>query len=148
MCSPGRQCIWECFFFRYMELNSRFDVMTTNVIPFDRTKIATGFSVIRYFVCWLRPVTSSKVCSEFFASYKLIPCRSGFSDSVISSRQFLCTICAWEYEVFTISRRYHFALSLRAWISDTSKFSSSMSATQIVLAEFSRIHCIYTEHSR
>ena len=26
---------WECFFFRHLELNSRFDVMMINEIPFD-----------------------------------------------------------------------------------------------------------------
>ena len=55
--SPGHVNIFqwdlECFFFRHVELNSRFDVMTINEIPFDRPKILTAFSVILHVVCWL-----------------------------------------------------------------------------------------------
>ena len=55
-------------------LNSRFDLMTTNVIPFDRPKIVTGFSDIRGFVSCLRFVrTSTKVCTELFAIFRLVP---------------------------------------------------------------------------
>ena len=67
------QWYWECFFLRHVELNSRFDVMTINVIPFDRPKIVTDFSVIRNFVYWLRLVrTSSKVLTELFTSFRLV----------------------------------------------------------------------------
>ena len=112
MCIPSHvnvlQWSWECFSFRHIKLNSRLDVMTINVLPFDRPNIVTGFSVIHSFVCWLRPVrTSSKVCSEHVAAHKLVPHWSGFSDSTISSRQFYCALCDWEYDVFT-TRRCHF----------------------------------------
>ena len=40
--SPRVLC-WECFFVRYTELNSKFDVTTISVILFDRPQIVTGF---------------------------------------------------------------------------------------------------------
>ena len=40
-----------------------------------------------------------------FVSHGLIPYQGGFSDPMISSRQFNCFICDWEHEVFTIFRR-------------------------------------------
>ena len=55
---------WERFSPRHIKLNSRFHVMTINVIPFDRPKI----------VCWLRLVrTSSKTTTELCSSEGLTP---------------------------------------------------------------------------
>ena len=77
---------WERFFFRHVELNSRF----------------AGFSVIFCFVCRLTLFrVSLKFFSEIFASYKLVPPQSGFSDSTASSRQFCCSVFEWEFEMFT-----------------------------------------------
>ena len=103
--------------------------MTIIVFPFDRPEIVLGFSIICHCVFRLRPVrTSTKITTELFASYGLIPYHGGFSDTLISG-QFNCSIFDWECEVFTIFRRYKL---LRAWISDTSQCSSSsMSATKI-----------------
>ena len=39
---------WQWFFVRHKEFNSWFNVMTMNVIPFDRPKIVAGFTVIRW----------------------------------------------------------------------------------------------------
>ena len=46
-----------------------------------------------------------------------------FSEFVVSSWQFCCSICDWEHEVFTFfDVNTSFALNLRAWISDASNF--------------------------
>ena len=58
---------WESFFFRHVELNTRFDVMTI-----DRPIIVAGFRVF-CFVRWLRLFrTSLKVFSEIFTPYRLV----------------------------------------------------------------------------
>ena len=110
MCCPDHvnvpQRDSECFFVRHVQLNSRLDVVTIKVIPIDQPKIITGFSVIFSFVCWLRPFrVSLKFFSEIFTPHKLFPAWSGFSDSIISSKQFCCSICDWECKRVT-SRKW------------------------------------------
>ena len=109
--------LWMFSSFGTWRLNPRFDVMTTNVIPFDQPKIVTGCSVVHYFVFWLRLVqTSLKASTELFASYRSIPPWSGFSESMASSRQlrrqFESSIIDWEYEVV----HQVAALSLCIWV--------------------------------
>ena len=113
MCSPGHDNVsqwnWECFFFRYMELNSRFDVMTVNVISFDQPKIVTGFLSFE--------ISSIGLDVSEFPCYGLIPYLCGISDTLISSRQHDCCISDWEYEMFPFfGVIISFASSLRAWI--------------------------------
>ena len=40
--------------------------------------------------------------TEIFAPYRLFPPWSGFSEFVVSSWQFCCSICYWEYDVFSL----------------------------------------------
>ena len=115
--------------FRHMEKNPWFNVMTINIIPCDRPKI-----VIRYRVKSLVAVRLSlKIIIMLFVSCRVIPYWGGFSENLTSSRQLDCSICDPEDENFTIfGKRTSCALSLRAWIPDESKSSSSsMSANTI-----------------
>ena len=139
MCSPGHvskfQWNWKCVFFRHVKMNSRFDVMTINVIPFDRPKIVTRFSIIRDFVCCSRRVrTSSKVSTELFASYRLGPALKwifGFHDLFSNSFTVPSAIGNVKFSPF-LGVVTSFALNLRAWISDAFEISSSsMSATKM-----------------
>ena len=75
-----------------MELNSRFDVMTINVISFDQPKIVTGFLSSE--------ISSIGLDVSEFPRYGLIPYFGGISDTLISSRQLDCCISDWEYEMF------------------------------------------------
>ena len=139
MCSPGHVSVFqwncECLFFRHVVLNTRFNMTTINVVFFDRPKIVAGFCAMFCFVYWLRLVrTSLKISTEFFVWNRLVPQKSRFWDSMISSRQCYCAIC--DREDKTCSPCFvvitSFALSLRAWLPDASKiFSSSMSANKM-----------------
>ena len=76
MRGPGRVNIFqwhsECLFFRHVEFNLRFDVMTIDEIPFHLPKDIAGFRVIFCF-CRLRPHrVSQKFFREVFAHYNLI----------------------------------------------------------------------------
>ena len=80
MCGPGhvKKCQWDwgCFFFRHAELNSKFDVMTTDEVTLNRLEVGTGFSVIFCF-CRLRPLrVSLKFFPEIFTPNRLFPPRS------------------------------------------------------------------------
>ena len=101
----------DVFFFpRHVEQNSRFNVMKINKIHCDRPKkIVAGFSVIFCFVYWLRSLrTSLMISTKIFTPRRLVPRYSGLSDSMISTRQFYCTIYDWEYENFNTFRRNYF----------------------------------------
>ena len=116
------------FFFRHVELNTRFNVMTINEVTLNRPEVFPGFSVIFCF-CRLKPFRFAlKFSTEIFTSLQVVP-TFGFSDSVVSSKQVCCSICDWEYKNILCGVDTSFALSLRAWISDASRFSiSSMPA--------------------
>ena len=61
-------CQWsrECFFFRHVELNSKFNVMTTNEVTLCRQEVFSGFSVVFEF-CRLRLFRFSlKFSTEIF----------------------------------------------------------------------------------
>ena len=88
----------ECFFFRHIELNSRFIKMTMTEVTLDRPKISTGFSVISW-ICRLRPFHfAEKFSTEIFAPYGLLRPWSVFSEFVVSSWQFCGNICDGENE--------------------------------------------------
>ena len=68
------------------------------------------------FVCRLRPFrVSLKFFSDIFTPCKLFPPWSGFSDSIISSKQFCCSICDREYNLFTL---FWALLPLLHWASE------------------------------
>ena len=46
--------------------------------------------------------------TDIFTPHGLFPPQSGFSEFVVSSRQFCCTICSWEDEIFSPLCRQHF----------------------------------------
>ena len=72
---------WECFLFWHIELNSRFNVMTTDEVTFDWPEVILGFSVLPC-SCRLRPFrVALKFFSEIFTPCRLSPPKSGFSDS-------------------------------------------------------------------
>ena len=86
----------ECFFLWHVDLNSRFIVMTIDEVTLDRPKVGTGFCVICGF-CRLRLSRFTLMFSaEFFAPHGWFPSWSGFSEFVVSPRQFCCTTCNWE----------------------------------------------------
>ena len=103
--SVSRPCyinvfLWNrvCFFLWHIELNSRFIVMTMDEVTLDRPEVGTGLSVICCFWRWRLSRFALKFSSENFAPFGLFPSWSGFSEVVVSSWQFCCTICYWEYE--------------------------------------------------
>ena len=61
---------------------------------------------------------------EIFTPDWMFPPWSGFSDSMISSKQFCCSICGREFKNCSplLGVNTSFALSHQAWISDVSKF--------------------------
>ena len=66
------------FFFRHIELNSRFIVMTINEVTLYRSEVSSDFSVIFRF-CRLRLFRFSfKSSTENFTPCGLIPLESGF----------------------------------------------------------------------
>ena len=77
-CGPGHVNVipWECeCFFPHVEVNSKFDVMTTDEVPFDwPKKIVPGFTVIRYRVFLLRPVRFSWIFPIHSSSLKITSC--------------------------------------------------------------------------
>ena len=97
----------ECFFLRHVELNSRFIMVTTDKVTLDRPKIVTGSASSVGSDGWGPSGSSSrsrvalKFSVEIFPPYGRLPPQSGFSDFVVSSWQFCCTICCWEYEFIT-----------------------------------------------
>ena len=92
----------EYFFCRHIELNSRFIMMAINEVTFNRPKISSGFSVI-FWLCRLGLFQFAlKSSTEIFTPYNLFPPLSGFPEFVVSSLQFCCTICCWEYEFFSL----------------------------------------------
>ena len=138
---------WECFFFRHVELNWRFNVMTINEVTFDWPEVFPGFSVIFCF-CRLRFFRDALKSSS---PYKLFPPTSGFSDSVVSSKQFSCSICGLESESVPplCGVNTSVALSLRGWISDVSRLSiTSMSAIIMCPFQVSRDQHVFEEYSK
>ena len=57
------------------------------------------------------PVRLEVLHWELHTPYKLFPPQSGFSQFVVSSSHFYCSICDWEYNVFTpLWYRYFFCI--------------------------------------
>ena len=100
---------WKCVFFPHVVLKSRFNMMTIKEVTFDRPVVFPRFSVI-FCSCRFRPFrVALKFFSEIFTPCKLLPHQSEFSNSVVSSKQFTCSICGWEYKSFSSpSWRYLF----------------------------------------
>ena len=98
----------ECFFFRHIELNSRFIVMTIDEVTLDRPEVGTGFSVICCF-CRLRlEVFHWKLRSfRFVAVLEWV-----LSEFVVSSWQFCCTMC---YRQKEFNSFFVFAILLSRW---------------------------------
>ena len=76
MCNSGNVNAFEwdceCFFFRHVDLNSKFIVMTTDEVTLNRPEIGTGISVICWF-CRLRLAQLTlKFFSEILTRYKVI----------------------------------------------------------------------------
>ena len=99
--SPGHVNVfhwnWNVFFF-FRQLNSRFTMMAINEVALNRSGVIAGFCVILCFV-YLR--VSLQFFFEIFTPCRLSPPHSGFSDSMISFKQFCCSICDREYKMFT-----------------------------------------------
>ena len=78
--------------------------MTINEVTLDRPEVFSGFCVLFCFAYWLRLLRISlEAFSRIFTPYRLGPPWSGFSDSVVSSKQLCCSICYWD-GIFTIVR--------------------------------------------
>ena len=113
MCRPSNINVFqwngECFFLRHIELNSRFIVMTIDDVTLNRQNITMDFSVICWF-CWLRLFPFAlNFSTEIFTPYWLFPSKSWCSEFVISSWQFCCSVCNWEYEfIIFLSDQYFF----------------------------------------
>ena len=108
-------------------------MMTTHELSFNRPEVVAGFSVVFCF-CWLRLIrVSSNVFAEIFPPYSFILPQSRLWNFMIFSMQFCRAVCCWEDDFLPfLDVIISFALSLRAWISDVSKHSSSsMSATKM-----------------
>ena len=119
------------FFTRDIEFNSRLNVITKN--NFQRSS-KNRFWLHRHPLACLTVETLVEVIIVFFVSCRIILSWGGSSENLISSRQRDRSICERGYEHFSpfFGMRTSLALSLRAWISDVSKFcSSSMSATMM-----------------
>ena len=90
----------ECFFIRYVRLNSRFILMTM------------GFSVICWF-CRLRHSRFAlKFSTEIITPHGRFPPWSGHSEFEVSSWQFCFTICCWE---FWIHHLFVWSILLLRW---------------------------------
>ena len=91
----------DWFFLRHVELNSRFSVMTTDEVTLKRPEVGTGFRV----TCWSCQLRPSRFALNFstkiLTPYILFLSWSGFSEFVVSSWQFCCTICYWECKLFS-----------------------------------------------
>ena len=113
-------------FSRHVQFDSRFNVMTVNVVPWERPEIVSCFTIIRRRVLkwWWRPV--------WFSWWGCPELRWMFSEPDLLQRVWLFHlrleyICLPFWGVNT-----SFALSLPAWVSDAFIFSnSSMSATKM-----------------
>ena len=134
MCSRGHvnvfQWNWERAFLRHAELNSRFDVMTIkcNFLRSTKNRYRASPSSVFSSVGWDSVRTSSKSLRiELFTSYKLFPPSKWiFGIHDLFQTTFTVQSAIGNYEVFTQwALLTSLASSLRAWISDASKFSSS-----------------------
>ena len=76
-----------------LELNSRFIVMTTDEVTLDRPEVSMGFSVICLLYRLRRSRFTLNFSTEIFTPCGRFPPWSGYSEFVISSWQFFCTIC-------------------------------------------------------
>ena len=107
---------------RRVELEDRRDDDKWNL--FICQKIISDVYVIFCFVYRMRLLRISfKAFSQILTPYKLAPTSSGFSNSMVSSRQFCCFICDWEHQMvpfFDVITS--FVLNLREWTSDAFKF--------------------------
>ena len=102
----------ECFFFRHIELNSKFLVLTKDEVTLKRPKNFPGFSVTFLFCRFRLFRFALKLSTEIFAPYKLFPLLSGFSEFVVSSSQVCCTIFCWEFQVFSPLWRQYTSFAL------------------------------------
>ena len=77
--------------------------MTLDEVTLDRPEVRTGFSVIRRF-CRLRLSRFiMKFSAEIFAPYRLVPALQWVLEiRSLPLWQFCCTICYWEYELFSL----------------------------------------------
>ena len=81
-------CFWKWFFLRHIEVNSRFNVMTTNDVFFNHSEVVAGFDVIFCFCCFRSFRASLKSFVKIFTPYGFILPQSWFSNFMISSKQF------------------------------------------------------------
>ena len=96
------------FFYRHVQFDSGFHVLTVNRISWDRPEIIFSFRIIACWVIlkrsWRKPfIWFSSKNFLFLSSFRTIPDWGGWSQTSISSRDFDCSICDWEYEVSTFS---------------------------------------------
>ena len=84
------------------------NVMAMDEVSLDRPEVGTGFSVICGF-CRLRPLRFAlNFSTEIFTACRLFPPWSGYSEFVLSSWQFCCSICDWENEFIIFLADQHF----------------------------------------
>ena len=80
--------MFQCFFLRHIELNSRFIVMTIDEVPLNRPKVGTGFSGI----CWFCRLRLSRFTLKFstlnLRSSQVVPA----SEWILGNRSFFLTI--------------------------------------------------------
>ena len=96
------------FFFRHVQFDSGFHVMAVYEVSWNRPKIISCFTIISRWVSmwgWTREsVWFSLKNFLFFSSVWAIPDQGGCSQTLISSKNFNCSICDWE-DVFTTHGR-------------------------------------------
>ena len=93
---------WNSFFFRHIELKSRFIVMTITEVNLNRPEVFPGFSVVSWF-CRLKIFRFAlKFLTQIFTFYRLFLSQSGFSEFMVSSQQFCCTSCNREYKYVSL----------------------------------------------
>ena len=79
--------------------NSRLNVINVKWNHLPLTKAASASSFVHLLVETFP--NFREIFQEIVTPCRLVLPQSGFSDSIISSRQFCCSIREWEFEIFT-----------------------------------------------
>ena len=103
----------EWFFFRHIEMNSRFNMMTINKVSLNRPKVFPIFSVIfLFFKSKLFPI-ALRHSAKSLSPYGEFPSQSGFLEFVVSLWQFCCIICHRKHK-FSVCVGYQDFLCIRS----------------------------------
>ena len=108
ICSPGHvdtvQWNGKWFFSWHVQIDTGFHVMTVNEIAWHGPEIIPGFTIMPRWVLkwgWRRSVWFFSKISLFHSSFWVLPGWGGCSQTLISSTDFDCSLCEWEYKLFT-----------------------------------------------